>query len=522
MVNGVVSLRCPACTRPFLSLPQQAGAMVTCPHCARSAPRESYTVASNAGAPPVTSLPIQRRVIPARPLQSMAFPGTGPAAVTPPSPAQPPAWPRAPEQPPLFSPQQSLLFPPAPAASPGWSPPPTAATSPFGVARPPGAEVAAQAPTFFMPPADEGPAPASSEAPVTLGLPTDAPPTPWAPGSGPSMVPFSQMVAPSTLPEYEAGPGWQPRRDERNVPLGLFLVLVLGFGGWLLWQNAQPPLAVEFKAPEKPNEVEKSEMAPASPVVTPPVPPPEPEIRRAELPLTPGQVPPARTAAPLDLVAAGEASERLLKLLLESDTLQKRASAVAQADEHQVDLQEFFGRGAPKLKGLKPSEIMPRTLPGQEEVPLFQVMTDKNPKAGALMRLVPQEGGGFLLDWPLFAETHERRLAQFLEKKSDQPGWYHVVLRRSHALELSEAVRSEHLVLSLQSSADGSVQCLSLVPSETPLARFLERETEWGSLYVARLLLQHRTLASGEAVVVILDCEGAVTGAVFPSGAAKR
>lgn len=507
--------------------------MVTCPHCARSAPRESYTVASNAGAHPVTSLPIQRRVIPARPLQSMAFPGTAPAAVTPSPPAQPPAWPRAPEQPPLFSPQQSLLFPPAPAASPGWSPPPTAASSPFGVARPPGVDATAQAPTFFMPPAGEVPAQSSAEVPVTLELPTEAPPMPWGTGNGPSTVPFSQMMAPSTLPEYEAGPAWQPRRDERNVPLGLFLVLVLSFGGWLLWQNAQPPLAVEFKAPEKPNEVPplvKSETGPApSPnvppapsVVTPPAPPPEPEIRRAELPLTPGQVPPVRTAPPLDLVAAGKASERLLKLLLESATLQKRVSAVAQADEHQVDLQEFFGRGSPKLKALKPSEVMPRTLPGQEEVPLFQVMTDKNPKAGALMRLVPQEDGGFLLDWPLFAETHERRLSRFLEKKSDQPGWYHVVLRRSHALELSEAVRSGHLVLSLQSSADGSVQCLSLVPSETPLARFLERETEWGSLYVARLLLQHRSLASGEAAVVILDCEGAVTGAVFPSGAAKR
>ncbi|MBB5039293.1 hypothetical protein [Prosthecobacter dejongeii] len=334
------------------------------------------------------------------------------------------------------------------------------------------------------------------------------------------------MVAPSTPPEYEAGPAWQPRRDERNVPLGLFLVLILSFGGWLLWQNAQPPLAVEFKAPEKPNEVEKSEKAPEAalkpPLVPPPVPAPEPEIRRAELPLTPGLAPPVRNAPPLDLVAAGKASERLLKLLLESATLEKRASAVAQGDEHQVDLQEFFGRDSPKLKALKPFEVMPRTLPGQEEVPLFQVMTDKNPKAGALMRLVPQEDGGFLLDWPLFAESHEHRLAQFLEKKSDQPGWYHVVLRRSHALELSEDVRSGHLVLNLQGSADGSVQCLSLVPSETPLARFLERETEWGSLYVARLLLQHRSLPSGEAAVVILDCEGAVTGAVFPSGAVKR
>jgi hypothetical protein len=331
---------------------------------------------------------------------------------------------------------------------------------------------------------------------------------------------------------YTPGPSWKPQRDERNVPLGILLVLVLGFGGWLFWQSSQPPLSVEFEAPENPSAVAESapEEKPTAPVPeaamavlpTAPAVMPEPEIRRAELPLTPGAVPVARAAAEVDLVAAGQAAESLVKILLGSSSLDERLSTIAQSEEHRVDMEEFFGGGSPKLKSFKPADVTPRTLPGQELVPLFQITTDLNPKAGALIRGVPQEGGGFLMDWPLFAETHERRLDSFLEKKSEQPSWFHVVLRRSHGLELPEAVRAQHLCVNLQASADGSVQGVAVTPADTPLARFLEREAEWGTVYVGRLLLQHRPQAGGGSLIVILDCEGAVTGAVFPSGALKR
>ncbi|MES2739015.1 MAG: hypothetical protein V4672_22055 [Verrucomicrobiota bacterium] len=394
---------------------------------------------------------------------------------------------------------------------PAWPPVMPVAMSPFGVAAP-------SSPALFLP---------------QPGAPVPDPVAHASPMQGVPLMPEQPAVKAAPADQtYMPGPSWKPQRDERNVPLGILLVLVLGFGGWLFWQSSQPPLSVEFQAPEKPSAVvesvpeeKRAVPVPEAPMAATPAEPallPAPEIRRAELPLTPGAVPVARAAAEVDLVAAGKSAESLVKVLLGSSSLDERLSTIAQSDEHRVDMEEFFGGGSPKLKSFKPADVTPRTLPGQELVPLFQITTDMNRKAGALIRGVPQEGGGFLMDWPLFAETHERRLDSFLEKKSEQPSWFHVVLRRSHGLELPEAVRAQHLCVNLQASADGSVQGMAVTPADTPLARFLEREAEWGTVYVGRLLLQHRPQTGGGSQVVILDCEGAVTGAVFPSGALKR
>ncbi len=605
MINGIISLRCPACTRPFISLPQQAGGMVTCPHCARSAPMDAYAQASAVGASgaPVTSLPILRRVISARPPVQEPLPqqpGTFPDQV---SFGRGQPWPQAPEQPPLYHPPQSNpqpgMYPPAPpapvwsppmmpsgispfgvvpapAASPGMSPPqmqpgsgyadaPTPMPYPMGSGAPPSEPMAygvPPMPTPFSMPQGSGPMPFSMpQVPQSSGpIPFVMPQAPQ--GSGP--MPFVMPQAPQgsgpmpsmefagrTMPDggaegaapgYDAGPSWKPAKDGRNVPLGILLILVLAGGGWLGWEATRPPLAAEFKAPQgtveeaagpspsdAPPAVAGAEAMPSAPPEAEapekkPVAEPEPEVRRAQ----PAFVPETASAQPatedVDLVAAMEAARRLVPILLGADTPAKRGAVVAQAEEHRLEMDQFFSHGRPKLKSLNAAQVTPRTLPGQEPVPLFQVTTDKNPTSGALLRLVPgaEAGGGFLLDWPLFAETHEKRLGKFLEAKPVEPSWFYVMLRRSHALELPEAVRAGHLCLDLQTSADGTVRCLAVAAVETPLGRYLEREVEWGQVHVARLLLQHRPMPGGARGVAILDCEGAVTGAVFPSGAVKR
>lgn len=259
------------------------------------------------------------------------------------------------------------------------------------------------------------------------------------------------------------------------------------------------------------------------PVSSPPV-QNEPEIRRAERPFTPGEIPREEPTGSLDLVKATDAAEKLIKGLFNAETAAERAAAIAQADEHQVDVEGFFERVHPRLKSLKLANAIPRTLPGQELVPLFEVRTNKGNASGALLRLVPQTDGGYLLDWPLFAETHEQRLEEFVKTRASQPSWFYVVIRRIHALALPANVRAEHLCLELKTTASASPNpSLGIAALETPLGRYLDREAEWGNLYVARLLLQHRKLDEGkDGTLVILDCEGAVTGAVFPSGAAKR
>lgn len=512
MVNGVISLRCPACTRPFLSLPQQPGALVTCPHCARSATMESYTTAANAQGPTAVSLPIQRRIIPSRPPNAPQGSSVLPSIIRPPN-RQPSAWPQAPEQAPQFAPQTHPLFPPAPTASPNWPPVSQIASTPFSLAPPSTAPTQPESPTqpFFTP---EPPQPSAS--PVQASPAPAREYEPWGQATLPESEPPAPAMADST---------WQPARDERNVPLGLFLVFVLGLAGWLAWEVSRPPLAIEVEAPTPAPQVISPEpevqAAPPEPATEKP---PEmvTEIRRAELPSPAEVVPePAQTQS-MDLVAATAAAEKLLSTLLESKTIEERITTLSQGEEYRIDVEEFFAKSHPHLKSLKVSPSNPLTLPGQEMVPMLQVWTDKNPTKGALLKMTPQTQGGWLLNWPLFAETHEGRLARFLESSSEQPSWFYVTLHRSHAFDLPEAIRADYLCVDLQASADGSAAAKAVTALDTPLGRYLEREVAWEQMYIARLLLQHRKLSEGVQTIVMLDCEGAVTGAVFPSGAMKK
>jgi hypothetical protein len=513
MVNGVVSLRCPACSRPFLSLPQQQGAMITCPHCACSAPGESYTAASGVGGHTVTSLPIQRRVLQPR-LSPMPPPvaSVGPAMPVA-APGQGPVWPPAPEHRPLYMPQPPSAFPPAPAVQPGWQPLMPSGQSPFG-----------SGPSYFS---------SANEADVPAGYPfTSAhavlPRMEYPAVQGPLGGGFQE-------PESMAGSLWQPQRKARNIPLALFLLLVLSFAGWVIWWQAGAPMAVEYAAPRAESPVlgpvgeeqpvnESSATVPQkqeSVVQKPEVPVMEAEVRRA-IPMDDKLAFAPARADELDLVTANADAERLLKTLFKAENFVARKAVISEAEEQEVDIEGFFTRTRPKLKAIKLAAMIPRTLPGQKEMPLFQLLTDVNPDTGALLLLMPQADGGYLLDWPLFAETHERKLARFLQQASGEPAWFHVVLRRSHALALPAEVREGHLCFSLFSSAEDLEECLAIVAAETPLARFFDRETSWGNAYAARLLLQHRPGPEGKKKLVILDCEGAVKAMVFPSGEVKR
>ena len=316
----------------------------------------------------------------------------------------------------------------------------------------------------------------------------------------------STGMAPIDLPAYseiidEPQTEWrQPTKKSPLLPAIIFLGLIVGACLWVLRDDLFPPLIAEIPAP-----------IPTAPVVATPAPiiapkPPDepvPEIRRAELPLIPS----------VNLVAAGEAALPLFQALLDAKTPAERAALIAQPEDYAADLEGFFAIAKPKLISLKPSSVTPHLLPGHQAVPLFQIKTESNP-SGALLRLVPTPTGGFLLDWPLFAETHQQKLVQFLKTKPTEPAWFHVGLLRSHGLELPDDQRSIQIAVTLQCSADNSVTCMAVTQKNTPLGRFLDRETEWSTVYIARLLLQHRKLEGGTPAVVILDCEGAATSSV--------
>lgn len=492
------------------------------------------TYAPAAGPPgrSAASVPIQKRVIPAKPTFPAPSAGPGMGIADPPK-----AWPPAPEQPPQFSPQTHPLYPPAPVA-PIWPTAPTLLVpSSFGVGASETGPISAPAAHWI--PGAVVPAPASL-APMPEHAPWPTPveqPHPLAAlRQGATQVPGSRPEALVSPPGgHDGNPmaserfdseesGWSPARDERNVPLGLFLLLVMAGLGWLAWQMARPGMVAEFAAPRPP-----ALQGAALPAVTPdtptagkyevepptalsaPNPPQQSEEAKAE----------TRSTAPvLDLVAAKSAAAELLEKLFRAGTLDERLKRVAEGEDHRAQIAEFFQGRSVTLKSLGPAAVVPRSLPGQELVPLMDVKTNLNAESGARLQLVAQTDGSFLLGWTLFEETHEKGFEKFLASRSDEPVWLSVLVKRTHGVELTEAVRQEHFCVALEGSEADASRCLAVVPLETPLARFFEREVEWGEVYVSRLLLQHREVV-GKREVVILDCEGAVTGAIFPSGPAR-
>jgi len=505
MTPGVLSLRCPACGRPFLSLPQQQmEAFVTCPHCAQSSRLADF---SSAGTPSsAAALPLKRRVI----QRQMAMPAPQPAYAPPVqmlpqaypqhpyqpaypqsqvTPSSPVLWPPAPEQPPMFAPTPTALYSPAPISEHVWSSgipqamPPAPVSLPFSLAEAPESPFSvASAPLVSSPMFRLAPEPGYGRAPIQL------------PASAPVI-------------EYEQEE-WRPPSQRRPLlPAIIILASIVGACLWVLNDDLFPPMVMEIPAqgstssqptpaPRKPDTPAASD-ATATPPTSSPL---EPEVRRAELPQTPQA----------DLVAAGLAAEGIITGLLTAKTPEERASFIDRPDEQRSDLEEFFQAQKPAFRALRPSKVTPLTIPGKQAAPLFQVATSTD-QAGALMRLVPQVDGSYKIDWPLFAETHDKKLAQFITSKSDAPSWMHLSFRRSHAFELPEDQRSLYLAFIVQCSADGFGSTLVVVPKTIPLGRYLDRETEWTTVYLGRFMLQHRKLENGSPAIFILDCEGAAT-----------
>ncbi len=426
---------------------------------------------------PVAQMPVQS--YPQHPYQP-AYPQAS-VAVPPAAP-----WPQAPEQQPMFAPAPAAHYPQAPISEHVWgsgiqqATPPAPASTPFSLG------TGTDSPfTLAQPPQESSPMFRLAQEPGNgrdpIALPTAAP-----------MIEYEQEE-------------WQPPSQRRPLlPAIIILVGIIGACLWVLKDDLFPPIVMEIPAPDAPRSIPTPAPTTPAPAASAAVPSPSPiqapEVRRAEIPTPP----------PANLVTAGQAAEGLITGLLTAKTPDERASFIDRPDEQRTDLEEFFETQKPKFRALNPSKATPLTLPGNQVAPLFQVSTSTDP-AGALMRLIPQVDGSYKIDWPLFAETHNKKLAQFVSSKSDAPSWMHLSFRRSHAFELPEDQRRLHLAFILQGSAEGVGSSLAFVQKNTPLGRYLDRETEWTTVYLGRFLLQQRKHENGSPAIFILDCEGAAT-----------
>lgn len=268
----------------------------------------------------------------------------------------------------------------------------------------------------------------------------------------------------------------------------LAFLVVSAFAVWLWWDHVNTPSAIP-------------PFAAASP------PPVQPEIRKAQIA--------ARTETkqafvePPDVAAISADVKALATEFFAADTPERRAACIHDADKHSAEIEVQFGAAEKaELRLLARIPGMPLLMPGGQPVPLFKLVTSKCPN-GALIRLETGADGKRRIHWPLLSETHAGELASFMKRDAADAAWFHVGVRPSHGLDIPAELRPKYITFDVQVSASSDPHFVACVERDTPLGRFLDRESEWGKSYLTRLLVRKLDVQADAPCLLVLDCEGA-------------
>ncbi|OYW74960.1 MAG: hypothetical protein B7Z37_15510 [Verrucomicrobia bacterium 12-59-8] len=275
----------------------------------------------------------------------------------------------------------------------------------------------------------------------------------------------------------------------RSAFILLAFIVVCGGALWLWWDSvnalAVKPGVVAALTPAK-MEVRNDPIVPKT------------QIARALIP------------AP-DVGAVTADTKALVTELFAADTAERRAACIQDAEKYRAEIEAQFGEtGAKKTELRLLSRIpgMPQTLPGGQPVPLFKLVTSACAN-GALIRLETGADGKRRINWPLLFETHAATLVAFQKQPVAEAAWFHVGLRPSHGLDIAAELRPKYITFDVQVSAGSDPHFVACVERDTPLGRFLDRETEWGKSYLARLLVRRLDIQSDAPCLLVIDCEGA-------------
>lgn len=315
-------------------------------------------------------------------------------------------------------------------------------------------------------------APAASFARMTLQpsqalMPTGAP------------APAAEFTSPSQLRTSS----W------KHAFILLAFLVVCAAAIWLWWDHANAPAFAPETAAASPPEVA--------------------EVRKAQI-ATKTETTVALLPPP-DVAAIAADTKALVAELFAADTPERRAACFHDAEKYRTEIAALFGATAAEkieLQLLARIPGMPLTLPGGQPTPLFKLTTSKCP-TGALIRLETGADGKRRIHWPLFLETHEGKLAALIKNNDSEAAWMHVGLRPSHGLDIPAELRAKYLTFDVQVSAGSDPHFVACLERDTPLGRFLDRETEWGKAYLARLLVRKLDIQADAPCVMVLDCEGA-------------
>ncbi|MBE2285984.1 MAG: hypothetical protein IAE77_21185 [Prosthecobacter sp.] len=303
-----------------------------------------------------------------------------------------------------------------------------------------------------------------------------------------ALMPVGEPPPPGdfTIPQPSGGSGW------RHAFIMLAFCVVCGAAVWVWWDHANAPGAVLAR--------QTTAAVPQPSVV---------EIRAA--PPLPKAADAAPKFPPPDMDAIAADAKALVTELFAADTPERRAACIHDAAKHAAEIEATLGPAAQakiELRMLARIPGIPLTLPGGEPAPLFKLATSRCPN-GALVRLVMGVDGKRRIHWPLLIETHHGMLGAFLKQGGDVAAWFHVAMRPSHGLDIPADMRAKYLTFDAQTSATSDPHFVACVERDTPLGRFLDRESEWGKVYVSRLLVRHLDIKSEASCMLVVDCEGA-------------
>ncbi|WP_395747705.1 hypothetical protein [Prosthecobacter sp.] len=338
------------------------------------------------------------------------------------------------------------------------------------------------------------------QAPSTFSPPAAAWPGMQSPGAQPPApafvrppLHFSQALvptgAPPPSPEAFVTPPHLRGSPWRSAFIILAFAVVCGGALWLWWDSASAATGTPAHG-----TAQASLAVPAPQAQLPP----QPQIARAVIPEP-------------DMSVFSADAKALVTELFAADTPERRAACIHEAGKHRDEIEALLGPAAtPKVESrlLSPIPGMPLTLPGAQPVPLFKLVTSACP-TGALLRLETGADGRRRISWPLLFETHSAALAGFLNRSSADPAWFHMGLRPTHGLDIASELRSKYLTFDVQVSAGGVPHYVACVERDSPLGRFMDRETEWGKAYLARLLVRRLEVKADAPCLLVIDCEGA-------------
>ncbi|MDB6003616.1 MAG: hypothetical protein JWR15_603 [Prosthecobacter sp.] len=328
-----------------------------------------------------------------------------------------------------------------------------------------------------------------------------APPAAWA-GQQPQAVqtPTQSMARPTLqysqalMPTGEAPP--QPEEfvtpphlrtsPWRNAFIMLAFSVVCAGAVWLWWDHVNVPAV-------KPG-------AAAAPA---------PEVRKAQI--IPKAEPPRVIAPPPDVDAIAADVKTLVTEFFAADILERRAACIHDGGKFSAEIEAQFGAGGTQrteLRLLARIPGMPLMLPGGQPVPLFKMATSACAN-GALIRLETGSDGKRRIFWPLLSETHAASLIAFMKQPAPEPAWFHVGVRPSHGLDIAAEMRSKYITFDVQISAVSVPHFVACVERDSPLGRFMDRESEWGKSYLTRLLVRKLDIQAEAPCLLVIDCEGA-------------